>query len=188
MRSKQASDGVTHGLQIKLRMKPAHSAIEKHVAHRPVMKNVAIASGSSGKARMKVVTKLPRPGHCNALRQMGIHAPHPRCFGADRVAIEMPHLHRGVNPGISPPSALNLDALPRDRRYSCSQTILHRAPMRLSLPAFKSSATVFDAQCYPCQHHTPNKTNTNTSQKPSRKDKSACSSNNDRVSADSPCA
>ena len=136
-----------HRLDVKSAMEPPGMTRGESRPNAAIEQDVSIAAGYRAETSMKRVVDPPHPQHRNRVGQHCVYAPYPGAVRARHGGIEVDHLFARMHSAIGSPCAGDLHLLARDCRHRRLHRILHRAAARLSLPAQKSAAVEFDAEC-----------------------------------------
>ena len=112
-----------------------------------VMNDVAIVPLGSSKTGVKRRVYRMRPLYPDIFRQMRIGTPPPAVHDTCCCRIKMNHLPGRMNPGISPAGTHHGDRVIGNDRQRLLYAGLHRATLRLTLPAKKTGAVILDAKC-----------------------------------------
>jgi len=95
---------------------------------------------------MEVVSHEPGPMDGYPLVQMTVDAESPRSQRSLYRRLEVHHLSRRMYAGIGPSCTVDGQGYPGNLCYGFFERLLHRTTVRLTLPAAKTPAIVFDGE------------------------------------------
>ena len=147
MLAKQFICGLLHGYFVERVMHPPRPVPIHGRAKKSVQYRITVASGSSGKTRVKLVVDALRPAHIDIVRKVGVSAKQPAAVGAIRPGVEMNSLRESVDAGIGSTGTGCLDRFVCYLRQCVFNNGLDADTLTLALPAVIGCAVILDAEC-----------------------------------------
>ena len=136
-----------HALSIELNPFPTHHAGTQAWTRSAVKKRISIASIQRAESGVKVIADRRCPMHRDTLVHMAVDAKRPGCQRSRLAGFKVHDLRTCMHAGIGATCTMNGDGCLGDMAQCLFELRLNRMAMRLTLPAAKAAAVIFDGEC-----------------------------------------